>query len=151
MGIKTFLDDIGKDAKKVFTWLGSSAGQNIIAGAEAASVAVATDISPAAGLALSGAESLVNAGLKQVVATEAIAAAAGQQTGTGTQKTAAVTQAVTPQISTLLQSLGVKSPTATQIQNVGQALSTGLVTILNSLPSTSEAPSTAAAVAKPTT
>lgn len=134
MTFKNFLDAIGNDAKAVFSWLGSAKGQATVATVEGTATAVTAAINPAAGAALSGVEALVNAGLAEVIKTEQLAAAAGAQTGTGAQKAAAVTTAVTPQIQSLLVSLGVASPTSAEIQAVGTALSTGLVGVLNSLP-----------------
>ena len=144
-GIKTFLSEIGKDAKAVFGWLGSTGGQNEIKEAEGAAEVVTTSINAPAGLALTGVVNLINAGMTQVITAETVAAAAGQSAGTGVQKAAAVESALAPQISSLLESMGVKSPTATQIQNVATALSRGLTGIVNSLPPVSSTPAPATA------
>lgn len=134
MSFKSFLDAIGNDAKAVFAFVASPKGQAEITAGEAAAVTVTAAINPAAGLVLSGVETLVNAGLTEVVKVEQLAASAGAQSGTGAQKAAAVAQAVTPQITSLLESLGVSAPTATQVQSVASALTTGLVGVLNALP-----------------
>ena len=111
-----------------------SQGQATIAGVETAGVAVATAVNPAAGVAVSGVEALVNAALKQIISVETVAAAAGAQNGTGAQKAAAVTTAITPQVAALLAALGVPSASATQIQAVAIAVNNGLVTVLNAIP-----------------
>jgi hypothetical protein len=134
MGFKSFLSGIAHDAGKVFSFVGSPQGQKDIATVEGAAVGVATVVSPTAGNELQDVSSLVLEGLRQVVAVESRAAQAGTQSGTGPEKAAAVTAALTPNISALLKSLGVADPTSDQIQKVGQAISTGLVGILNELP-----------------
>lgn len=141
MSFKSFLSAVGNDVKKVFGWLGSAAGQATIAGAEAGATVIATAINPAAGAALSGIESLVNSGLKSVIATESLAAAAGVQSGSGPQKLAAVTEAIAPNAAGFLQSIGVSNPTSAEVQTVTTAIANGLVAILNALP----APTAAAA------
>lgn len=134
MSVTSFLSSFGKDFKAVFAWLGSKQGQTTIETVETSATAVVTAINPAAGLAMSGIEALINAAMQQIVSTEAIAAAAEQQNGTGVQKSAAVVAAVAPQVSSVLQSLGVKSPTATQVQSISQVVSDSLVSIVNAFP-----------------
>jgi len=132
----SFLSAFGKDFKAVFSWLGSPAGQATVTGVETTTVAVATAINPVAGLAIAGVEALINTALKEIISIEAVAAAAGSQTGSGTQKAAAVIAAITPQVSTLLTSVGVATPTATQVQTVATAVNNGLVAVLNAIPAT---------------
>jgi hypothetical protein len=144
MGFKSFLSGVVHDAGKVFSFLGSTQGQSTIATVEGAAAGVATVVNPTAGNELQSVSSLVNQGLREVVTVESVAAQAGQQSGTGTQKAAAVTAALAPNIEALLKSLGVAQPTADQVQRVGQAVSTGIVGILNELPHNS-ASSTGAA------
>ncbi|HEY3706310.1 MAG TPA: hypothetical protein VGL22_14705 [Terracidiphilus sp.] len=145
MGFKSFLSGVVHDAGKVFTFLGSPQGQTTIATVEGAAAGVATVVNPAAGSELQNVSALINQGLREVVSIESIAAQAGKQEGTGTQKAAAVTAALAPNISALLKSLGVNNPTADQVQKVGQAVASGLVGILNELPPSS-APAAEAAV-----
>ncbi len=149
MTFKTFLSDFGKDFKAVFSWLGSASGQATITGVETTTVAVASAINPAAGLVIAGVETLINSALKEIISVEAVAAAAGAQTGTGAQKAAAVISAITPQVAALLTSVGVSAPTSTQVQNVATAVNNGLVSVLNALPAASSttAPVVAAAPA----
>lgn len=130
----SFLSALGKDFKAVFSYLGSTKGQATIATVEGASVAVTTAINPAAGAALAGIEALINTALKSVVTAEALAAAAEQQTGTGAQKAAAAASALAPEVSTVLVSLGVKAPTATQVQSISTVVATSLANIVNAFP-----------------
>jgi hypothetical protein len=133
---KSFLSEFGKDFKAVFSWLGSPVGQATITGTETAATAIATAVNPAAGLALAGVEALVNAALKEIISVEAVAAAAESQSGTGAQKAAAVVSAITPQVQSLLLSIGVAKPTSEQVQTVATAVNNGLVAVLNAIPST---------------
>jgi hypothetical protein len=133
----SFLSTFGKDFKAVFSWLGSPKGQATIATVEGASVAITTAVNPDAGAALAGIEALVNAGLKQVVNSEALAAAAEQQTGTGAQKAAAAAVALAPQVEAVLVSLGVKAPAATQIQSISTVIASSMANIMNAFPAQS--------------
>lgn len=140
----SFLSTVGKDFKAVFSWLGSTQGQNTITAVEAGTNTIVALVNPAAAVALTGIEALINAGLKQVVSIESVAAAAGSQTGTGAQKSAAVIAAVTPNVASFLQSIGVTSPTSTQVQTIATTLGNSLVTVLNSIPT--PAPTTSAPI-----
>jgi hypothetical protein len=132
-GFKSFLSAIGNDVKKVFAFISSPAGQTIIQTGEG----VAEAIDPG----LSGLFNIANTYITEAVKTEAIATAAGQQSGSGTQKLAAVTSAVTPTVLAYAQQAGLATPTATQIQNAANAI----VAFLNAFPP----PATAAAVPVP--
>ena len=148
MSFKSFLDAfgheaevIGKDTAKVFDWLGSAQGQQVVAGVEATAAGVATAAAgPAAGAAVAAVEGLVNQGLSGVLTVQAIATAAGKSQGNSEQKAALFAAKLSPQIASVLKSLGVADPTATQIQAVATALSTGLVGIVNALPPVAPAP-----------
>lgn len=133
----SFLSEFGKDFKAVFAWLGSKQGQTTIATVETSATAVVAAINPAAGVAMSGIEALINSAMQQIVSAESLAAAAEQQTGSGAQKAAAVVAAVSPQVSSILQSLGVKSPAATQVQSIAQVVANSLVSIVNAFPAAS--------------
>lgn len=87
----SWLSTIGKDIKAVFTWLGSPKGQTVIQTGEA----VVEAVDPA----LTGIINLVQSWITKVIATESLAVAAGVQTGSGTQKAAAVLTAMQPEIS----------------------------------------------------
>jgi hypothetical protein len=134
MSFKSFLSEVGNDFKAVFGWLGSAKGQSTIATVEGAATAVVGSINPAAGAILNGIEGLVNNALKQVVSAETVAAAAASQSGTGAQKAAAAISAVSPQVSSILQSLGVKEPSADQVQSIAQVVATSLANIVNAFP-----------------
>lgn len=112
----SFLSTIGKDIKSVFNWLASPKGQNVVHAAEGAVVA----IDPA----LAGIVGIVDSWIEKIITTETIAAAAGQQDGSGTQKAAAVLNAMQPEINKYFP-----GATAEQIQNANA----GLVTFLNAL------------------
>jgi hypothetical protein len=66
---------------------------------------------------------------QEIFKVEAISAAAGSQTGTGVQKAAAVTSALTPAIVAFAQQNKLPALTAAQID----AANTALVTFLNAL------------------
>lgn len=85
----SFLSTIGKDFKAVFSWLGSPKGQAVIQTAGT----VAVDLGAPAAIV-----NLAESWIEKVITTETIAAAAGEQTGSGVQKAAAVMTAMQPQI-----------------------------------------------------
>ncbi|UWZ82446.1 hypothetical protein [Occallatibacter riparius] len=149
MGFKSFLSSVVHDAGHVFSFLGSAQGQSTISTVEGVATGVAAAVNPATGSQLQNVSSLINQGLREVVSVESAAAQAGTQSGTGAQKAAAVTAALAPNISAVLKSLGVAQPTSDQVQRVGQAVSTGIVGILNELPASTTAASTAAASTTP--
>lgn len=133
MSFKSFLSAAGHDFVNVFKWLGSAQGQATITSGEAIANTVVTAANPALGAALTGVESLINAGLKQVLSMEASAAAVGAQSGTGAQKAAAVIASLSPQAAALLQSIGISQPTAEQVQTLTTAISSGVTGILNAM------------------
>lgn len=110
----SFLSAVGKDFKAVFTWLGSTKGQTVIKTGEA----VITTIEPG----LAGIVGLVDSWVEKVIATETLAAAAGQQEGSGLTKAAAVINAIAPQVELLF-------PAATAAQIA--AANTAIVAFLN--------------------
>jgi hypothetical protein len=125
----SFLSALGKDFKSVFTWLGSAKGQAVISTGEAAVEAVV----PAA----TGIITIANNWLTEIIKTETIAAAAGQQTGSGVQKSAAVISAVTPEVLAFATANKLPAPDATTMQNATNAL----VAFLNAFGAPSTAPS----------
>lgn len=112
----SFLSTIGKDIKGVFAWLGSPKGQTVIHTAEAVVVAVDP--------ALASIVNIVDSWITKIITTEALAAAAGQQDGSGAQKAAAVLNAIQPEITKYF-------PAATSDQLT--AANTALVAFLNAL------------------
>lgn len=112
----SFLSTIGKDIKGVFSWLGSSKGQTVIQTAGAVVVA----IDPA----LAGIVSLTESWITKVISTEALAVAAGQQSGSSATKAAAVLNAMQPEITKYFP-----NSTAAQLQDAN----TALVAFLNAL------------------
>jgi hypothetical protein len=136
----SFLSAVGHEFKVVFSWLGSSKGQATIATVEGAAAAITTAVNPVAGAALVGIEALINAALKSVVNAESLAAAAGAQSGSGPQKAVAAAAAVAPQVQSVLVSLGVKEPTAAQVETITRVVTDALVTIFKAFPEPVAAP-----------
>jgi len=127
MGFKSVLSTFGGDIKKVFEWVGSAKGQAVVASGEA----VVEVIDPG----LTGIINLANTYITEALKTEALAAGAAAQNGTGTQKLAAVTAAVTPSVLAYAKAAGLAVPTATEIQNAAD----GIVAFLNALNGTAAA------------
>ena len=144
---QTFLSKFGQDLKigikDVFGWLASPQAKIAIAGAESAAVAIATPLG--AGPLVAGIEGLVNAGLNSAATIEGLAAQAGTQAGTGTQKAAAVTTVLTSNAGAFLKSIGVNDATDAEVQNLASVIGAASADILNAIPA--RAPSPAAAVA----
>lgn len=126
----SLLQTLGKDAKAVFEWLGSSKGQATVQTVEGAAEVATTAISPAAGAALTTGFALLNNWMTEIVKEETIAAAAAQQNGSGPQKSAAVVAAMEPQLLAFLQSQGI---TSAQVSAKAQTITTALVSVLNTL------------------
>ena len=116
----SFLKVFGSDVKKVFSWLVGPQAQTIITTGE--SIALAIDPALAPILAL------VNVGIKEAVKIEGLASAAGQQSGTGSQKLAALISTLTPAIYSAAASLKAPIPDQQQVQDIANSV----VTILNS-------------------
>jgi hypothetical protein len=122
MSFKSVLETVGADIKKVFSWVGSPAGQAVIK--DAGAVVVAVDP------ALSGIVTLAENYITQAFTVESLAAGAGEQNGTGVQKLAAVVAAVTPTALAYAAQAGLPTPTAADIQNQANAI----VAFLNAIP-----------------
>ena len=122
MSFSSILSTIGKDVKGVFAWIGSPAAQNIIKTGEAVVEAV---YPPATAIIAIG-----NTFMTEAIKVEALAAAAGAQTGSGTQKAAAVLNAATPQVLAFAQQYGLAAPTAEQLAQANNAI----VAFLNAFP-----------------
>lgn len=104
----SFLSTIGKDFKAVFSWLGSPKGQAVIQTGGAVAEALGAPVAIV---------NLAESWIEKVITTETIAAAAGAQTGSGTQKAAAVMTAMQPQIAQYFP-----TATATQIASANTAI-----------------------------
>lgn len=122
MSFTSVLATIGKDAVKIFDWVGSPSGQNLIKDGEA----VVEVVYPPATAIIN----IANTFLTEAIKAEALAAAAGQQNGSGTQKAAAVLNAATPQVIAFAQQYGLPTPTATQLNAANDAI----VAFLNAFP-----------------
>lgn len=109
-GLKVF----GSDVVKVFAWFGSPKGQAVVAAGEAVAETVAPASTPIVNLFNSWAARAYNI--------ESIAVAAGQGTGTGPEKAAAVMTAIGPDLQQYVQEAGVSARTAAQIQAANNAL-----------------------------
>ncbi len=114
MSVKSVLDKIGADAKDVFAFLTSGKGQAIVAAGEA----VVETVVPGT----TGFVTLANTWLTEIVKSETLAAAAGEQQGTGTQKASLVLSAVTPQALQFAQANGLPAPTAAKLVEANTAL-----------------------------
>lgn len=121
MSFKSVLSTFGGDVKKVFSWVGSPQGQKIIAVGEA----TAETFDPA----LTGLFNIANVYMAEALKTEALAAGAGVQNGSGAQKLTAVVAAVTPSVLAYAKQAGLPTPTADEIQNAANAI----VSFLNAL------------------
>lgn len=110
----SFLTKLGADVKKVFEWLGSTKGQAVIAAGEGV---VESVYPPATGII-----NLANTWLTEIIKSEALAAGAAQQTGTGVQKAAIAIDAVTPQAITFAAAHGLPAPAAAELSKANDAL-----------------------------
>lgn len=121
MAGKSLLGTLGTAFKDVFKWLGSPTGQKVIGTGEA----IVEAIDPG----LTGIINIANNWLTEIVKAETLATAAGEQNGSGVQKAAMVTSAVTPEILAFAAQHGLPTPTAAKIQVANDAL----VAFLNAL------------------
>ena len=124
-GLKSFLETVGADAKKVFSWVGTPKAQATIAAVEGVGEAVVDVVDPA----LAAINPLITNWTQEIFKAESLATAAGAQTGTGAQKAADVAEAITPQVVAFAQQYGLNTPTAADINTIN----TALVTVLNTL------------------
>ena len=120
MSFKSVLSDIGNGISKVFK----------------VGVAVASDAEPFVDIAFPGVAPLFNAVVQQVAMAEASAAAAGAETGSGTQKLALVLQSIEGSITEYEKKNNITTP-LTQLQM--EALANSVVAFLNALPANSSA------------
>lgn len=126
----SFLSAFGNDVKKVFGWLGSPKGQAIIRTGEA----VVEAIDPA----LDGVVTLTNTWLQEIYKAQALAVAAAAGSTGGTQKSAMVLNAMTPQVLAFLKTQGLAPANSAQLQVANDAL----VAFLNALGGTATSAAT---------
>lgn len=115
-----WLKTIGKDILAVFKWIGSPQGQTVIQTGEGVAVALGA---PAAII------NIANYWISKALAVESLSVAAGQQTGSGTTKAAAVLSDVTPYVLQIAKDNGLPEPTADDLAKANDAL----VAFLNAL------------------
>jgi hypothetical protein len=130
----SLLDTLGKDFKGIFAWLGSSTGQKIVKTGEG----VVEAIYPPATAIIN----VANNWLTEILKTQALATAAGAQSGSNTQKAAAALNSAAPQMIAFAQQYGLPIPTAEQLQSGNAAL----VAFLNSFPGLATAATTSQTV-----
>lgn len=130
MSFISVLDTIGKDAKKVFSFLGSAKGQAIVAAGES----VVESVDPLT----SGFFTLANNWLAEILKTQALATAAAASAGADTQKAAIALSTITPQVLAWAQQNGLSTPTADTLATANAALVTFFnafgVTSANAIP-----------------
>lgn len=93
----SFLSTFGNDFKAVFAWIGSTKGQAVITSGEKLAEVIVPGATPVINLA--------NSWMTQILTTQALAAAAEEQPGTGAQKAAAVIAAISPQVVSLFPAI----------------------------------------------
>jgi hypothetical protein len=141
MSFKGILDTIGNDAKKVFAFLGSSAGQKDIAVVEGATDTVVDAVDPALAIPLQSVQTLINNWIAEIFKVQALASAAGSSSGAGPTQAAAVLSTITPQVTAFLQSQGLSTASAA---TEADTINTALVTVFNTLGSAGPASTTTA-------
>lgn len=109
-------DIIKEKAMSVGTWLEKAGDDVLNFFKKAAPVvqAIQTIATPFENIYAPGLASVINIGLTEIIQAEALAAAAGQTSGSGEVKLAAVTAALAPQIGPMLAALGINNPTTAQ-------------------------------------
>lgn len=111
----SFLSSIVKVPGAIFHWLASDNGKATVAAVETVAIGFGA---PAVVV------NLINSWLNKILTIEQIAEGAGQQSGTGAQKAAAVIAAITPELVKDFPNLPIEN-----VQNINNAL----VIILNNL------------------
>lgn len=110
MSFLTVLEKIGQDIAKIFTE------------AEPVINEIQTVATPFENVFMPGLSAMIQTGLTAIYNTEAMAALAGKQTGSGAVKLSAVIATIAPQIAPDLKAIGVTAPTNTQYTNFISAL-----------------------------
>lgn len=109
-----FFKTLASDFKKVFSWLGSPQGQQVVATGEAVAEAI---YPPATAIV-----NITNTWLQEAIKAESLAEAAAANIGRGAQKAAMVISAVTPQVLTFAAQNGLPAPTADRLGAANTAL-----------------------------
>ena len=130
MKVPGWLSTIAKDAKRVFAWLGSPAGQKTVKGAEAVVETGAALVDPAIAPEIDAGVALFNDWGRQALQIETVASAAGQVSGTGAQKAASVIQAMAPFVQEYATKYDATPATEAQLQTLNNAA----VAFLDNLP-----------------
>jgi hypothetical protein len=123
MSFMTVLEKIGHDIAVVF--------EKAVPIVEEAQV-IAT---PFENLYAPGLAQIVNLAISKITTAESLAAAAGQQVGSGGTKLAFVATALAPEVAPILATLGVQSVNSTQYNNFVSALVTALNSFTTTTPS----------------
>jgi hypothetical protein len=121
----SFLSKFGADFKKVFAWVGSPKGQAIVTTVEGVGEVAADAIDPA----LAGLNPLITSWTQEIFKAEALSAAAGTQTRSGLQKSAAVLNTITPQVVAFAETNKLPVPVGADLTAANNAL----VAFLNAL------------------
>jgi hypothetical protein len=132
-GLKVF----GTDLEKAFAWFGSTQGQAIVQTGEGVLEAFLPVTIPAV--------NLFNQWATKAYNVEALASAAGQATGTGTDKAALALSTITPVIVQYAEEEGLSARTAAQITAANKAV----IDFLNAMTGVEE-PTTSATVGEST-
>lgn len=109
-GLKVF----GTDIVKAFAWFGSPKGQAVVVAGEG----ILETVIPASVPIVN----LFNAWAQKAYTVEALAAAAGQATGTGADKAVLAMSSITPQVLQYAQEEGLPARTANQIAAANSAV-----------------------------
>jgi hypothetical protein len=108
-GLKVF----GTDIEKAFAWFGSPKGKVVVAAGET----LLEDVVPASAPIVD----IFNTWAQKAYTVEALAVAASQSTGTGTDKAALLLSTITPHVLEYVKEAGVSARTAVQIQTANDA------------------------------
>ena len=127
---KGILDTIGNDAKIVFKFIGSATGQKDIAVVEGSVDTVVAVADPVLLAPIEAVQTLINNWLTEAFKVQALAAAAGQASGSGAQQAVAALTTMTPQITSFLQSQNLST---TQVDSEAAIVNSAIVTILNTI------------------
>ncbi len=130
MKIPGWLSTIGRDARKVFAWLGSAQGQKTVQTTEAVVETGVALADPPVAPEIDAGIALFNDWAKQALQIETVATAAGQVSGTGAQKAASVIQSMEPFVQQYASKYGAPAPTQAQLA----ALNNAAVAFLDNLP-----------------
>jgi hypothetical protein len=115
---RSLLDTIGSDIKGIFKWLASSTGQEVITTAEDV---VEVIYPPATGII-----DIINNWLAEILKTQALATAAGAQTGSQKEKRAMAISGIRSQLLVYAKNHSYPTPTQVQMEKVNDYLVSAL-------------------------